>query len=284
MTDKIFGWLHTPHLPVDSTLKMGYNVFSRLMRSRERGMPYRTLIGLMAFLCGLVVPAGGATVPYRIFDKPVMEKSVETFKDRRLRQVIQQSEDFSCGAATLATILRYYYGQPVTEREAIIGMFKVGDREKIRQSGFSLLDMKNFSEGLHFKAVGYKINDVDKLKDLQIPVIALIDTQRYKHFVVIRKVSDDYVYLSDPSWGNRRMKLGDFEKVWNNIVLAISGPRPADAPGLYAGDFNLRLATWPYVIRTEGILGYSVAMDPSFALIQSSRTSLVGASDISIGR
>jgi predicted double-glycine peptidase len=238
MTDKIFGWLHTPHFLVDSTLKMGYNVYSRLMKSRERGMPYRTLIGLMAFLCGLVVPAGGATVPYRIFDKPVMEKSVETFKDRRLRQVIQQSEDFSCGAATLATILRYYYGQPVTEREAIIGMFKVGDREKIRQSGFSLLDMKNFSEGLHFKAVGYKINDVDKLKDLQIPVIALIDTQQYKHFVVIRKVSDDYVYLSDPSWGNRRMKLDDFGKVWNNIVLAISGPVPTTHLGFMPGISN----------------------------------------------
>ena len=102
--------------------------------------------------------------------------------------------------------------------------------------------------------------------------------------MVIRKVSDDYVYLSDPSWGNRRMKLNDFEKVWNNIILAISGPRPADAPGLYAGDYQLRLATWPYVIRTEGILGYRIAMDPSFALIQSSRTSLIGVSDILIGR
>ena len=75
--------------------------------------------------------------------------------------------------------------------------------------------------------------------------------------MVIRKVTDDYVYLSDPSWGNRRMKLNDFEKVWNNIILAISGPRLADASGLYTGDYHLRLATWPYVIRTEGILGYS---------------------------
>ena len=235
-------------------------------------MPYWTLSWLMVFLCGLVVPAVGGTVPYRFFDKPVMEKSVETLKERRLRQVVHQSVDFSCGAATVATILRYYYGQPVTEREAILGMFSVGDRDKIRQRGFSLLDMKNFTERLHYKAVGYKIKDIDKLRELKIPVIALIDTQRYKHFVVIRKIDNDYVYLSDPSWGNRRMKLNDFEKVWNNIVLAISGPRPADAPGLYTGDYKLRLATWPYVIRTEGILGYPIAMDPSFALIQSSRT------------
>lgn len=246
-------------------------------------MPYRSLLWLMAFLCGLAVPAGGATVPYRVFDKPVMEKPVETFKERRLRRVVRQSEDFSCGAAALATILQYYYGQPVTEREAILGMFKAGDRGKIRQFGFSLLDMKKFTEELHLKAMGYKIMDIDKLKELQIPVIALIDTQRYMHFVVIRKVSDDYVYLSDPSWGNRRMKLSDFGKVWNNIVLAISGPRRANAPGLYTGDYKLRLASWPYVIRTEGILGYSVALDPSLALVQSSRTSLIGVSDILVG-
>ncbi len=246
-------------------------------------MPFWTLLWLLVFLGGLAVPAVGGTVPYRIFDKPVMEKSVETFKERRLRQVVHQSEDFSCGAATVATILRYYYGQPVTERQAILGMFKVGDRAEIRQRGFSLLDMKKFTEGMHFKATGYKIKEVDKLKELKIPVIALIDTQRYKHFVVIRKIDNDYVYLSDPAWGNRRMKLNDFEKVWNNIILAIRGPRPADAPGLYAGDYRLRLASWPYVIRTEGILGNSNAMDPSFSFIQSSRISLIGVSDILIG-
>lgn len=247
-------------------------------------MPYWTLSWLMIFLGSLAVPAVGGTVPYRFFDKPVMEKSVETLKERRLRQVVHQSVDFSCGAATVATILRYYYGQPVTEKEAILGMFAVGDRAKIRQRGFSLLDMKNFTERLHYKAIGYRIKDISKLKELKVPVIALIDTQRYKHFVVVRKITDDYVYLSDPSWGNRRMKLNDFEKVWNNIILAISGPRPADAPGLYTGDYHLRLASWPYVIRTEGMLGYSIALDPSFALIQSSRMSLIGISDILITR
>ena len=116
-------------------------------------------------------------MPYRFFDKPVMEKSVETLKERRLRQVVHQSVDFSCGAATVATILQYYYGQPVTEQDAILGMFSVGDRDEIRQRGFSLLDMKNFTEKLHYKAVGYKIMEVDKLKELKVPVIALIDTQ-----------------------------------------------------------------------------------------------------------
>ena len=241
-------------------------------------MPYWSLLWLLVFLGGVAVPAVGGTVPYRIFDKPIMEKKVETLRERRLRQMVHQSVDFSCGAATLATILRYYYGVPVTEREAILGMFSVGNRQEIRERGFSLLDMKNFAEKLHYRAIGYKIMEINKLKDLKVPVIALIDAQRYKHFVVIRKVTDQYVYLADPSWGNRRMKLLDFEKVWNNIILAINGPRLADATGLYTGDYHLRLASWPYVIRTEGLLGYENAMDPSFAFVQGSLRSLLGVS------
>ena len=247
-------------------------------------MAYWALLLLMVFLGGAVVPAGGGTVPYRIFDKPIMEKKVETLRERRLRQMVHQSVDFSCGAATLATILRYYYGLPVTEKEAILGMFALGDRAKIRQMGFSLLDMKNFAEKLHYKATGYKIKEIDKLKELKVPVIALISTQNYTHFVVVRKVTDQYVYLADPSWGNRRMKLLDFAKVWNNIILAINGPRLADAAGLYTGDYHLRLASWPYVIRTEGLLGYENAMDPSFAFVQGSLRSLIGVNDILITR
>ena len=223
-------------------------------------------------------------MPYRFFDKPVMEKSVETLKERRLRQVVHQSVDFSCGAATVATILQYYYGQPVTEQDAILGMFSVGNRDKIRQRGFSLLDMKNFAEKLHYKAVGYKIKEIDKLKELKIPVIALIDTQSYKHFVVIRKVTDDYVYLSDPSWGNRRMKLNDFEKVWNNIILAISGPRLADARDFIPGITIYGWLRGLMLFAPRGSWDTRIAMDPSFALIQSSRISLIGVSDILITR
>jgi predicted double-glycine peptidase len=213
------------------------------------------------------VQASEVTVP--IFRDRVYPKPVQSFKDRRLRQVVRQTEDFSCGAATLATILHYYYGLPVTERDAIVGMFKAGDKERIQHMGFSMLDMKKFSLTYNYQAQGYKIPDVNELKTLAVPVIALIDTNRYKHFVVIRKVTDKYVYLADPSWGNRRMSLENFQKIWNQIILAITGPIQASAEGLYAGDYQLILPKYA-VIRTEGILGSRFVMDPSLALIQSS--------------
>jgi predicted double-glycine peptidase len=222
---------------------------------------------LAAALTAGPIPAQAVDVTVPIFRDRVYPKQVESFKERRLRQVVRQTEDFSCGAAALATILHYYYGVPVTEREAIVGMFKLGEKEKIQQVGFSMLDMKNFSQTYKYQAQGYRVPDAKELKDLNVPVITLIDTNRYKHFVVIRKVTDKYVYLADPSWGNRRMSLDDFQKVWNQIILAINGPTLTSAEGLYAGDYQLTLPKYE-VIRTEGLLGSRFAMDPSFSLIQ----------------
>jgi predicted double-glycine peptidase len=207
------------------------------------------------------------TVP--VFRDRVYPKKVESFKERRSRQVVRQSEDFSCGAAALATILHYYYGLPVTERDTMVGMFKVGDRNRIQQVGFSMLDMKQFTQSHNYQAQGYRVPDVNGLQELAIPVITLIDTNRYKHFVVIRKATDKYVYLADPSWGNRRMSLADFQKVWNQIILAVTGTVSSSAEGLYAGDYQLTLPKHD-VIRTEGLLSSRVTMDPTFNLIHTS--------------
>ncbi|MFZ5447258.1 MAG: C39 family peptidase [Thermodesulfobacteriota bacterium] len=225
---------------------------------------------LAAALTAGAPPAEAGNVVVPIFRDKVYPKQVETLKERRLRQVVHQSEDFSCGAAALATILHCHYGAPVNERDAIVGMFKEGNKEKIQQVGFSMLDMKRFSETIGYKAQGFRLPDANELKTLDVPAITLIDTNRYKHFVVIRKVTDRNVYLADPSWGNRRMSLQDFQKVWNQIILVITGPTLQTAEGLFAGDYQLALAKND-VIRTEGLLGPRFVMDPSFNLIQAAK-------------
>ena len=44
-------------------------------------------------------------------------------------------------------------------------------------------------------------------------MIVLIDTSNYKHFVVIRRVDSRFVYIADPSWGNRKIPVDDFAKI-----------------------------------------------------------------------
>jgi predicted double-glycine peptidase len=193
-------------------------------------------------------------------------KPVQSLKARRLRQVVPQTTDYSCGAAALATVLRYHFGYRMTEKDAILGMFKYGEQEKIRRRGFSLLDMKRFAIEQGLQAKGYRVQDINILKKIHVPVITLIEANNYKHFVVIRRTDDRFVYLSDPSWGNRRVPLVDFQKSWDPAALVLFGPCQDTPEGLYCE------AAYEYqpkyqAFRFEGLLGHRFALDPTNVLV-----------------
>jgi predicted double-glycine peptidase len=223
---------------------------------------------VLALLWG---PAGAfaAEVPVRLnafFEGGVLTKKVKSVKEMRQRQMIPQSRDFSCGAASLATIMRYYYGQPISELEAILGMFKYGDQKKIKQRGFSLLDMKRFANALKYKAGGYQVPKMELLKTLKIPVIVLIETNKYKHFVVIRRTDDRFVYYADPSWGNRKMSLDEFQKAWTErIVFAIQGPKVGTPEGLFVESPSYAKQV-SQMFRRDPALFSRFAMDPADAI------------------
>ncbi len=218
------------------------------------GLPARASLAGQA----LVYLPGGGT----------FSKEVESFKERRLRQVVPQTYDYSCGAASMATLLHYYYGRSLDERQAIMGMFTEGDKEEIRKRGFSMLDMKRYALGQEFQAEGFKFPDVAALKKLKVPAIVLIDTKSYKHFVVVRQVTDDYVYVADPSWGNRRMTLEDFARAWNNnVALVIVGPVAGEPPGLLSIREDLTSPKGAALRYIEGTAWSALSVDPSRALM-----------------
>jgi predicted double-glycine peptidase len=201
-----------------------------------------------------------------------LTKQVESFKERRLRQVVPQTYDYSCGAASIATLLHYYYGRSINERDAVMGMFTEGDKQEIRQRGFSMLDMKRYALEEKFQAEGFKFPDVVSLSKLTVPAIVLIDTRSYKHFVVVRQVEGDYVYLADPSWGNRRMTLEDFAQVWNDkVALVIVGEVWGEPPGLLSAQAELTAPSRREAIRyIEGTNVSVLAFDPTRALMLNS--------------
>ncbi len=188
--------------------------------------------------------------------------------------MVPQSRDFSCGAAALATVMRYYFGQPMTELDAILGMFKHGDQADIKKRGFSLLDMKRYANNLRYKAAGYKIPEVDVLKKVTIPVIVLIETGSYKHFVVIRRTDDKFVYIADPSWGNRKVPLKEFSKIWDqNIIFAMEGPKKGTPEGLYV-EAPAEASQISRMLRQEPLRHSRFALDPADGIIFVSNTPL----------
>ncbi len=157
------------------------------------------------------VPAGGGEYTVK----------TKSFQDLRFREVVHQKYDYSCGSAAVATLLQYHYNKPYTEVDILKAMYMQGDKEKIHREGFSLLDMKNYLASIGLKSAGYR-ESLDKLADVGIPAIALINKRGYMHFVVIKGVTADRVLVGDPASGTHTYARKDFEETWNNILFVVT--------------------------------------------------------------
>jgi uncharacterized protein len=131
-----------------------------------------------------------------------------------------QEYDFSCGSAALATLLTYSYSIPSSEPDVFKGMFERGDQAKIKQQGFSLLDMKKYLEAHNLPSAGFRA-PLAKVAQAGAPGIVLINERGYRHFVVLRGIEDGRVLLADPSVGMRSESVNAFEQEWSGIFFAI---------------------------------------------------------------
>ncbi|CAB3787268.1 C39 family peptidase [Pararobbsia alpina] len=162
---------------------------------------------------------------------------VTSLKEARFRGTVRQQYDFSCGSAAVATLLTYQYGYPMSEQVAFQEMFAEGDQPKIRQEGFSLLDMKRFLAAHGFDADGFEA-PLEKLEQAQLPAIALVSENGYHHFVVIKGMRDGRVLVGDPALGTRALPRDSFEARWDNNVLFVIHNRKNNARFNNPGDWR----------------------------------------------
>lgn len=143
---------------------------------------------------------------------------VRSLLEIRRQHVVLQEWDLSCGAAALATVLRYQHGDDVTEREVALGLIQreeyVADPDLVRlRQGFSLLDLKRYVERRGYRGVGMGRLKLDELI-ARAPVIVPVNFLGYNHFVVFRGLHENRVLLADPAYGNRTMTVERFERGW----------------------------------------------------------------------
>jgi predicted double-glycine peptidase len=139
-------------------------------------------------------------------------------KALRDRNLIKQQFDYSCGAAALATLLRYGLGDNVTERDVLVqlfGLLSEDEKQVTLSQGFSLLHLQRVAQARGYRAEGFRL-DPQALSRLSGPVIVFIQPRGYKHFAVLRGIRDDRVYLADPSLGNVRMPMYQFLESWRD--------------------------------------------------------------------
>ena len=187
-----------------------------------------------AFLCAafaaLAVSPASAELKLVTGNEPY-SLNVMTYRDIPFRTIYRQQYDYSCGSASLATLLHFHYGENVNESEIFKDMFLAGDQASIQKVGFSLLDMKNYLARKGYVADGYRMS-FDELIQNANPAIAVITSGPYRHFVVVKGVEKGRILIGDPALGLKIYTRAEFEKMWfNDIVFMIHGGKASK--GLY---------------------------------------------------
>jgi predicted double-glycine peptidase len=176
----------------------------------------------MRWLAGLVLvtwaAASGAVEPVR------------SLREIRQENVVVQQWDTSCGAAALATLLRYQHGLPLSEKQIAEAMLRRSSPLKVKtRGGFSLLDLKRYADGQGLQGVGYLHAGLDDLLEMA-PALVPIVVRGYPHFVVVRGRLLDKILLADPAFGNRTMDVGTFEKAWQGGITFVVRRRDGKPP------------------------------------------------------
>ncbi|MCD9047233.1 C39 family peptidase [Luteimonas sp. MHLX1A] len=193
-------------------------------RTRIRVLVTRVLAACVLLLAG-TGPAIAAEIGFSgvLPNGAIYRTPVESMREARYRNLVRQQTDYSCGAAALATLLRYAYGLDADEATVIEGMMRVADPVVVQQRGFSLLDIKRYVEALGMRGRGYRI-DESRLRSLRVPAIVLVDVRGFRHFVVLKQVVGDQVEVGDPILGNRSVPMGEFLESWpSRAVFVVIG-------------------------------------------------------------
>lgn len=162
------------------------------------------------------------------------DRPVRSLLEYRTEKLIRQQWDNSCAAASLASLLTFEFGYPVTERRVALGLLRQTDAEKVRnRGGFSLLDMKRYLQDLGFDGDGYAEMTIDDL-DQMAPMIVPLHLHGTSHFVIVRSVSGRQIHIGDPAFGNYTMAHGAFLRRWSKSAFRIdtrtTPPPPLPSP------------------------------------------------------
>jgi predicted double-glycine peptidase len=167
-------------------------------------------------------------------DRHIASRYVCSWEELKRRNVVMQKRDYSCGAAALATLLRYQWDdRTVTEDSLLKLVDTLLTQEEIKdriQNGLSLTDLERVALKAGYDAAKLK-GSISDLAQSKVPVIVGITVNEYNHFVVVRGVVGPWVYLADPMRGNLRVGIGTFESQWQqNAILVVVKAGVTDPP------------------------------------------------------
>jgi uncharacterized protein len=191
------------------TSKLTSPLFYLLKRKFQVALSAPVLLSFGSLVCygaEAVVNMGGVREEVR----------VKSLRDLRDAGVVKQGYDYSCGAASLATLLTFGLNDPVSENtllRELISPLPPDRLAALQHDGLSLFDLQRLAQARGHKAQGFRIGS-SQLGKLSYPAIVFIRPHGYRHFAVFKGLRGGRVLLADPSLGNIRMPLYRFLDMW----------------------------------------------------------------------
>tara|TARA_R110002073_G_scaffold72537_1_gene177068 strand:+ start:28027 stop:30228 length:2202 start_codon:yes stop_codon:yes gene_type:complete len=114
----------------------------------------------------------------------------------------KQPDSKDCGPSCLRIVSKYY-GKLITLQE-------IRELSETTRAGSSLLKLSDAAEAIGFKTIGVKI-DFQKLNEIPLPLIVHWNKN---HFVVVYKIKNNLIYISDPAYGLITYSKEEFLPHW----------------------------------------------------------------------
>ncbi len=147
---------------------------------------------------------------------PICGEYIYVGGDKNMKKdfIVRQQDLKDCGVCCLLSIIKYYKGYVPIEKLRI-------DTQTSRE-GTTAYHLVEAAKKYGFDSFGMKLESIDEVKDIVMPVIAHVVHENFNHFVVIYKVTLKDIYLMDPAKGKVKMTKKDFESIWSKNILLFS--------------------------------------------------------------
>ncbi len=152
---------------------------------------------------------------------------IRSLKEIQMNEIKKQTLDYSCGAASLALLLKNYF-EDIHDEQTILSdiVFRLSKQEmkQCMIKGFSMLDLKKTAQRLGYIANGV-ILPQKAVTALKGPVIILLKKSENNHFVVLKGAAQGHAFIADPTRGHLRMPLYELFTQWDGeaLILGYSG-------------------------------------------------------------
>lgn len=124
--------------------------------------------------------------------------------------VILQLSETECGIASIAMIFAYH--------NLYVSIDQLREQCGASRDGCKAQTLMDVAKQYGFQAEAYKV-ELDELTDFSYPLIAYWN---FNHYVVIKKIYKNKVFLNDPAHGAMVVSMDEFDKAFTGIILQIT--------------------------------------------------------------